>query len=127
MRLAFRLIFPQVDWTWLLTATKRIAGQAKPRPAKHHLVTSAELYVLGLELMDAAIEAATALGAVSKVCAFQYRNGLIIALLAVIPLRRRLTALRIAVQLIRSGNLWALDIPASNIEPLLYDPSYPRR
>jgi len=89
VRLAFRLIFPQVDWTWLLNATKRIAGQAKQKPAKHHLVTSDELYVLGLELMDAAIEAANARGEVSKACAFQYRDGLIIALLAVIPLRRR--------------------------------------
>src|SRR3974390_217760 len=123
VRLAFRLIFPQVDWTWLLIATKRIAGQAKQKPAKHHLVTSDELYVLGLELMDAAIEAAKVLGMVSKVCAFQYRDGLIIALLAVIPLRRRtLTALRTSVQLIRSGKLWVViwagslsrEIPQSN-------------
>ena len=117
VRLAFRLIFPQVDWTWLLNATKRIAGQSKQKPAKHHLVTSDELYVLGLELMDEAIEAAKALGMVSKVCAFQYRDGLIIALLAVIPLHRRtLTALRMGVQLIRSGNLWALDIPAADMK-----------
>jgi len=117
VRLAFRLIFPQVDWTWLLIATKRIAGQAKQKRAKHHLVTSDELYVLGLQLMDEAIDSANARGTVSKVCAFQYRDGLIIGLLAVIPLRRRtLTALRIAVQLIRSGNLWALDIPASDMK-----------
>ena len=47
VRLAFRLIFPQVDWTWLLNATKRIAGQSKQKPAKHHLVTSDKLHVLG--------------------------------------------------------------------------------
>ena len=117
VRLAFRLIFPQVDWTWLLNATKRIAGQSKQKPAKHHLVTSDEFYVLGLELMNVAIEAAKALSMVSKVCAFQYRDGLIIALLAVIPLHRRtLTALRMGVQLIRSGNLWALDIPAADMK-----------
>src|SRR5262249_8418673 len=96
LRLALRLIFPQVDWTWLLNATKRIARQAKPRRAKHHLVTSERLYLLGLELMDAAIDAAKAFGTVSKTCAFDYRDGLIIALVAVIPLRRRtLTALRL--------------------------------
>ena len=117
VRLALRLIFPQVDWTWLLNATNRIARQAKPRPAKHHLVTSERLYVLGLELMDAALDAADALGTVSKTCALDYRDGLIIALLAVIPLRRRtLTALRLKVHLIRSGNLWALDIPVADMK-----------
>ena len=117
LRLALRLIFPGVDWTWLLNATNRIARQAKPGRAKHHLVTSEHLYVLGLELMDAAVAAAEELGTVSKICAFDYRDGLIIALLAVIPLRRRtLTALRLKVQLIRSGNLWALDIPAADIK-----------
>ena len=117
LRLALRLIFPQVDWAWLLNATKRIAQQAKPRRAKHHLVTSERLYLLGLELMDAAIDAAEELGTVTKTCAFDYRDGLIIALLAVIPLRRRtLTALRRKVHLIRSGNLWALDIPAEDMK-----------
>jgi integrase len=117
LRLALRLIFPQVDWAWLLNATNRIARQAKPRPAKHHLVTSEELYVLGLELMDAAVDAAEALGMVSKTCAFDYRDGLIIALAAVIALRRRtLTTLRLKVHLIRSGNLWALDIPAADMK-----------
>src|SRR5262249_42019818 len=33
LRLALRLIFPYVDWAWLLKATKHIARQAKPRPA----------------------------------------------------------------------------------------------
>jgi integrase/recombinase XerD len=117
LRLALRLIFPQVDWAWLLNATKRIARQAKPTRAKHHLVTSECLYILGLELMDAAIDADENLGTVAKTCAFDYRDGLIIALLAVIPLRRRtLTALRRKVHLIRSGNLWALDIPAADMK-----------
>lgn len=115
LRLALRLIFPGVDWTWLLNATKRIAQQAKPAPPKHHLITSERLYLLGLELMDQAIEMVDASAVVSKECAFQYRDGLIILLLAVIPLRRRtLTALRVGEQLVRSGNLWALDIPAED-------------
>src|SRR5262249_27293514 len=72
---------------------------------------------LGLELMDAAIDIAEELGTVSKTCAFDYRDGLLIALLAVIPLRRRtLTALRVGVHLIRSGNLWGLDIPAEDMK-----------
>jgi integrase len=51
-------------------------------------------------------------------------TGLIIALLALIPLRRRtLAALRIGKHLVKSGDLWALDIPARDIKtkrPLEY-------
>ena len=42
----------------------------------------------------------------------EYRDGLLIALLALfIPRRRTVTAIRIGKQLIRTGELWALDIP----------------
>ena len=51
----------------------------------------------------------------APVHAFQYRDGLIIALLALIPLRRRtLAALRIGRHLIKAGDLWELDIPAAD-------------
>ena len=46
-----------------------------------------------------------------------FRDGLIIALLALIPLRRRtLSALRIGKQLIKSGDQWFLDIPAEDVK-----------
>jgi integrase/recombinase XerD len=46
-----------------------------------------------------------------------FRDGLIIALLALIPLRRRtLEALRIGKQLVRSGDQWVLDIPAEDVK-----------
>jgi len=46
-----------------------------------------------------------------------FRDGLIIALLALIPLRRRkLSALRIGKQLIKSGDAWSLDIPAQDVK-----------
>jgi integrase/recombinase XerD len=115
LRLALRLICPDADWTWLLIATKRIAAQAKPKRQKHHLVTSERLYALGFALMDKAMETASAVGAISKACAFDYRDGLMIVLLAAIPMRRRtFAALRIGKQLVKSGNLWALDIGAED-------------
>ena len=65
---------------------------------------------------------------VSKADAFDYRDGLLIALLALIPLRRRtLAALRIGQQLVKSGDLWELDIPAQDIKgrrPLDYPISF---
>jgi integrase len=122
LRHAFRLIFPGLDLGWLLKASKRIASLAPPKAKKHHLVTSERLYLLGLELMDGAIELSNATGQVSKACALQYRDGLIILLLALIPLRRRtLTALRVGKQLVRAGNAWMLDIPREDTktdEPL---------
>ena len=75
------------------------------------------LYTLGLELMDAAIETAAANETISKDCAFQYRDGLIIFLLALIPLRRRtFSALQIGKHLVRSGKSWLLDIPADDLK-----------
>lgn len=112
LRLALRLIYPTLDLGWLLNASKRIAQQGKATPRKHHLITSDRLYQVGLKLMDAAIESADTRGNVSKADAFMYRDGLVIFLLSVIPLRRRtLAALRVGKQLIRSGALWTLDIP----------------
>jgi integrase/recombinase XerD len=117
LRLGLGLIFPGFDLRWLLNATKRIARQAKSTANERHLITSDRLYMLGLELMDAAIQTAAANETVSKDCAFQYRDGLIIFLLALIPLRRRtLAALQIGKHLVRSGTSWLLDIPAADLK-----------
>jgi integrase len=62
--------------------------------------------------MDHAVASADACESISKALALEYRDGLIIALLAVIPLRRRtLAALRIGRHLVKSGKIWSLDIP----------------
>src|ERR1019366_8336989 len=93
-----------------------------PRPQKHHLVTSETLYALGIELMDRVSKN----GKAEKTRFMQtaYRDGLIIALLAVIPMRRRtVAALRIGKHLVRTGKLWDLDIPAEDVKtkrPLAY-------
>ena len=113
LRLALGFICPGADWSWLLIITKRISAQATPKHPKSHLVTSEQLYALGLELMDRAVIDSEAATLTDKADAFDYRDGLIIALLALIPLRRRaLAALRIGKHLLKSGERWALDIPA---------------
>lgn len=115
LRLGLRLIFPELDLGWLLNASKRIASNAPAKAHKLHLVTSEQLYLVGLDLMKEATQDAQEAGVVSKRAAFQYRDGLIILLLSLIPLRRRtLTALRVGKHLIRSGDLWTLDIPAED-------------
>jgi integrase/recombinase XerD len=112
LRLALRLICPNVDWSWLLTITKRIAAVAPRKTRKQPLATIERLYLLGIELMDHAVASARRRDEISKQTAMEYRDGLLIALLALFILRRRtVTAIRIGKQLVRSGELWALAIP----------------
>jgi integrase len=122
LRLTLRYICPREDWSWLMAITNRIAARVKQKPEKHHLVTSETLYALGIKLMDRAVT--NAAKKMSMAHALDFRDGLIIALLALMPLRRRtLAALRIGKHLVQSGERWALDIPAEDIKtkrPLEY-------
>jgi integrase len=113
LRLAISYMCPGADISWLLPIAKRLAAQAAPKPARLHLVTSDQLYALGIELMDDAEPS----GSDHKGDAFRYRDGLIIALLAVAPLRRgTLAALRVGEHLLKSGDLWVLEIPAKDLK-----------
>jgi integrase/recombinase XerD len=113
LRLVITYMCPGADISWLLPIAKRLAAQAASKPAKLHLVTSDQLYALGVELMDDAAPS----GSVHKGDACRYRDGLIIALLAVAPLRRgTLAALRVGEHLLKSGDLWMLEIPAKDLK-----------
>ena len=109
---AMRLLAPEQDWRWLKTVKARLEAQVVPRQKAHRLVDAAALFDLGLALMD---ETATVMEQDSLGQAIRYRTGLIIALLASRPLRRRtLAALRIGKHLVRHGELWMLVIPAQD-------------
>jgi integrase len=113
--LALRYLCPTDDWDWLFAISARMRIGAKPKPEKHHLVTSERLYKLGMVLMDDAL--ACGKPATSWRIQTAFRDGLIIALLALIPLRRRtLSALRIGKHLVKSGNEWSLEIPAEDLK-----------
>ena len=115
LRLALRLICPKENWSWLLMIQKRIDATASRRPKRYGLVGSDQLYVVGLELMDDAVATADRQDRISKATAIQYRDGLLIALVAVTAIRRRtVTALNTSTHLVRSGNLWALEIPPAD-------------
>jgi integrase/recombinase XerD len=115
LQITLRYICPSDDWSWLLEIAKRIAARAKRKPEKHHLVTSEVLYSLGMELMDRSIASGKSTTTWGVQTAF--RDGLIIALLALIPLRRRtLAALRMGTHLVKSGDIWLLNIPAEDIK-----------
>ena len=117
LRSALRLICPEEDWSWLLMITKRIAAAAPHKPKKFGQVSSDQLYLLGIELMDEAVTKASDQRKISKSTAMQYRDGLLIALLAVIAVRRRtVTALRTGSQLVRSDNLCGPRIPPEDVK-----------
>jgi integrase/recombinase XerD len=125
LRLALGYICPIMEWSWLLTLTKRLTTQAPRKHERRHQVTSEQLYALGIELMERAVTNSKEATHITKVHAFDYRDGLIIALLALIPLRRRtIAALRVGTHLVKSGALWSLDIPAKDNKskrPLEYE------
>jgi integrase len=115
LRLFLRLVSPESDWSWINTIAKRIDARATPRPHSSRGITSAMLFALGFQLMAEAENSACTAGGITKEVALTYRDGLIIALLAAVPLRRRtLAALTINQHLVKIGSGWLLDIPAAD-------------
>jgi integrase len=106
--MAAAVLDPGPDWTWL----KAIRGVAKRQatPVRHktgRLTTPLALLQLGQSLMAEAVAAETAAAA-----ALRYRDGLMIAWLALLPLRRRnLMGLELEQQLTRQGGGWVIAIP----------------
>ena len=117
LRQAYKLVCPASDWSWLRLITKRLVALAPPRPKKHHLITSERIYALGLDLMDAAMADAAKARCLYLSQALQYRDGLLIAFLAQVPVRSRtLTAICVGQQLLKVGARWELEIPASDVK-----------
>ncbi len=82
---ALEVIAPANDWHWLRQLLSRLRKGAEPaRDKRARIVPIRQLYGLGIRLMQ---EAATAASMGDDERAIQFRDGLIIALLAVMPLR----------------------------------------
>jgi hypothetical protein len=113
--LALKYLCPRGEWQWLLAVSTRIKARGKAKPERHHLVTSDRLYRLGMDLMDGALSSGRP--ATSWRVQTAFRDGLAIALAAVIaPRRRTLAAVRIGKQLKKVGKLWFRDIPAEDVK-----------
>ncbi len=100
---------PRASWYWI----RRIAGRVRARHAparskRNRLVGAAELFGLGRRLMARAGHRGT-----SRQQAIDYRDGLIVALLAARPIRlRNLAGLEVDRTLVHRANAWWIMIPA---------------
>ena len=83
---AARLIAPKTDWAWLRLIKARLAFWALPQDRFDRLVPPWQTLDFGIELMDAAL---TLPIDGHKQREVQYRDGLLLALLSLWPIRRR--------------------------------------
>jgi integrase len=104
---ALRLMAPETSWKWLAQLHRSLKAQAHPtRDKLSRVKPPQELIELGERLMDEAEAAPERSARRRAVC---YRDGLLIALLAYRPIRRKnLAMMRLDRHLIKVGGSWRL-------------------
>lgn len=103
-----RIVGPDKSWRFLNKLESRIRARHKPARDKSNLRLSDELFGLGLSLIDKA----TALS--GREAALLHRDGLMIALLALVPLRRRnFAGLRLDRNVIAINDVWLITLDGS--------------
>ena len=110
IRTIVRILAPGRDLVWLRELEADLRYAARPRPKSHRIVSSERLLTLGLELIRRGETSnhLTELGRARLV-----RDGVIIALLALCPIRlRNLAELGLGRQLRRIGETWWLILAA---------------
>ncbi len=106
--LADRVMMPERDWTWLKVIQARLFAAAPANAATRPVVTSLQLLDLGQQLMDESILAEPDTP-ISMDDAVRYRDGLMIALVAFIPIRlKNLAALELGRHILCEGNSWSI-------------------
>jgi integrase/recombinase XerD len=109
---AARIMMPGLDLSWLKSMKTRLHSAAPLKRASGPLVTSVQVLQVGQRLLDDH-DPKTEDG-LTLAQAIRYRDGLLISLLAFLPLRRKnLAALEIDRHLIGEGNNRFVYIPAA--------------
>jgi integrase/recombinase XerD len=99
------LLAPELDWSFINRLASRIRARHKPAREKSRILMTDELAQLGYDLMHAAQ------GDDSISDAVHYRDGLMIALLAYVPIRRKnFTALEIGSSIVRRQGQWFIQL-----------------
>ncbi len=107
---------PERNWQWLRNVHNRLKARAKPARNKTPKLRAAqELFNLGIELMKTADEASCRYSLDAPVA--QYRDGLIVALLAARPIRlKNLASIAIGQHLIKVNEIHWLRFDASEVK-----------
>jgi len=99
-----KILAPERDLDWLRELERELHYEARPRPKHHRIVRSDRLLALGLQLIH---RGNTGNHLTNPACARLVRDGLMIALLSICPIRLgNLATLRIGRQLRRVGDTW---------------------
>jgi integrase len=119
LRRACQLVAPGHDVTWLVEIENDLAFVMTPRSKVDRLVLSHILLEAGLALM---VEAKGAPDLSMLARARQYRNGLMVALLALIPIRlKNFAALEIGRTFVEVGGKWWIVLPGPETKEKRYD------
>ena len=104
---------PRHDWSILKRLLRRLRARRRPLKSKRDRMVSAdELLGLGLRLMDISGKAGT-----PRQQALAYRDGLIIALLALQPFRRgNLAALTLGTSLVEVDGVWLITLTGEQVK-----------
>jgi integrase len=95
------VLAPMRDWSFINRTASRVRARHKPVRAKDRIMMSDELAQLGYDLMDQVGDLTT----VKAAC--QFRDGLMIALLAYVPIRRKnFTQLSLGESLVWRQEQW---------------------
>lgn len=98
-----KVMDPDHDWSFINDISSRVRAGHRPARSKSHLKFTDELLDLGLTLVE------QAKGSSSLEAALLHRDGLLIGLLSLMPLRRRnLCDLRLGENLVSQENGWLL-------------------
>src|SRR5680860_93837 len=106
-----RILAPGRDLIWLREIEGDLRYEARPRPKYHRIVPSERLLALGLELISRG-ETSNHLTDLAR--ARLVRDGLMVALLSLCPIRlRNLAELRVGRHLRRIGDTWWIILEAA--------------
>ncbi len=115
LRAVIAAMAPDRDWRWLTELATRLRRRAKPvKNKRSRMVASDDLFRLGLRLIE---DAEMAEGRALELRAVQFRDGLMIALLAARQLRAsNLASISLGRHLVHQGAGWILVFEAHEMK-----------
>ena len=116
---AVRTLMPNKDWVWLLNIKTRLYTAAPRGNRVRPVITSVQLVDLGMALMEESEISGDK--PIAMADAIRYRDGLMFAFLAQVPLRpSNGAALEIGRDVIKEGDNWSIVIPPADTKTNTY-------